>query len=316
LGGTYTPISATPGPVEFLECGMKHPPAPHAVRLALHPDPIVLKAPKPRKGRRKAGEDEETEDPDHNGAPMVFEDSDETHRMRAALDLINATNRPDRVSLPPDLCRGELAELASTVRGRGQWGGDQGEPGPAPEGVAAWLAQTALYRVFNNGTFDHGGRFYGAAWQRLPASWRRRLLIDGEPVAELDYGAFHPRLALHLLDRVEAPLDPYVAIEGLPRDLAKRVVNAMLNMAEGTARPPDWFRVRDAGMSWRDAVDLVRRGVPYLLPHFGSERELGGVADQPPGPSGPSPRPFLEHVEARLWGCGECGRLWGPLAGC
>ena len=48
-----------------------------------------------------------------------------------------------------------------------------------------------IRRIFNNGRFDEGGRFYGGWWQRLPSRWRQRIWIDGEAVAEVDFAAFH-----------------------------------------------------------------------------------------------------------------------------
>lgn len=50
-----------------------------------------------------------------------------------------------------------------------------------------------LYRVFNV-TFSQGGRFYGHWVQGLPRELRRHVLMNGEPVVELDYKAIHPNL--------------------------------------------------------------------------------------------------------------------------
>lgn len=44
-----------------------------------------------------------------------------------------------------------------------------------------------LYRVFNDGTFDHGGRFYGGWWQNIPSEYRRFLTLDSIPTVELDF---------------------------------------------------------------------------------------------------------------------------------
>jgi len=47
-----------------------------------------------------------------------------------------------------------------------------------------------LYRVFNDGTFAHGGRMYGGFWQWAPKRFRGKLTIDGKPTVELDYSGF------------------------------------------------------------------------------------------------------------------------------
>lgn len=86
----------------------------------------------------------------------------------------------------------------------------------------------AMHRVFNR-TFDLGGRMYGGWWQSVPSSARRDLLIDGCPVAEVDYHHLHPRLlyayAGHRLDG-----DAYT-IKGCEteRSLVKKALNTMVN---------------------------------------------------------------------------------------
>lgn len=57
------------------------------------------------------------------------------------------------------------------------------------------------FRSIFNGDFQHGGRLYN--WGKhygvthLPKKVRRTLLIDNEPIAELDFSGFHPRLLYH-----------------------------------------------------------------------------------------------------------------------
>jgi len=72
------------------------------------------------------------------------------------------------------------------------------------------LHRVRLYRVFNNESWDAGGRFYGGWWMRLSSEARARITIDGEPVVELDFKALHPRLAYHLAGQPFPPDDdPY-----------------------------------------------------------------------------------------------------------
>ena len=46
-------------------------------------------------------------------------------------------------------------------------------------------------RIFNNGSWLDGGRFYGSWWQRIPKKWRERIRIDMSPVVEIDYSGLH-----------------------------------------------------------------------------------------------------------------------------
>jgi hypothetical protein len=46
-----------------------------------------------------------------------------------------------------------------------------------------------IYRVFNNGRLDEGGRLYGGFWQQLSGEQREEdILINGEHVVGPDYG--------------------------------------------------------------------------------------------------------------------------------
>ena len=55
-----------------------------------------------------------------------------------------------------------------------------------------------LHRVFNQSSFDLGGRFYGATYQNLKKEWRKYLCINNEPVIEPDYSSLHIRMLYHL----------------------------------------------------------------------------------------------------------------------
>lgn len=67
-----------------------------------------------------------------------------------------------------------------------------------------------LYRVFNNGKFDQGGRFYGGDYQRLSEEQRAKILIDGESVVEVDYSGLHGRMIYHYYEKIDYLDDPYL----------------------------------------------------------------------------------------------------------
>ncbi|MBO9714995.1 MAG: hypothetical protein J7495_18940 [Sphingomonas sp.] len=94
-----------------------------------------------------------------------------------------------------------------------------------------------LHRVFSNGRWDHGGRFYGGWWQGLPSIDRARILIDGEDTVELDFRAYQPRLAFHLEGHPLAPADDPYSLPGhdpaIYREAVKTVFAKLLNAAPG-----------------------------------------------------------------------------------
>jgi|HubBroStandDraft_5_1064220.scaffolds.fasta_scaffold48076_1 hypothetical protein len=70
------------------------------------------------------------------------------------------------------------------------------------------LSAKSLYRVFNNGDWQQGGRFYGGWWQIVPSSWRESIAIDGEKTVELDYSGFLTRAIYHA-EGIDFRGDPY-----------------------------------------------------------------------------------------------------------
>ncbi len=50
-------------------------------------------------------------------------------------------------------------------------------------------------RIFNNGTFDDGGRFYGGWWQRIDGSYRQAIRMNDLSTVEIDYSSLQVILA-------------------------------------------------------------------------------------------------------------------------
>tara|TARA_R110002110_G_scaffold3305_4_gene16856 strand:+ start:457 stop:2043 length:1587 start_codon:yes stop_codon:yes gene_type:complete len=46
-------------------------------------------------------------------------------------------------------------------------------------------------RIFNRGSFDCGGRFYGGWWQRCPKEWRPKIFLNDQPTNEIDFSGLH-----------------------------------------------------------------------------------------------------------------------------
>ena len=87
------------------------------------------------------------------------------------------------------------------------------------------LSRKRVYRVFSNEDWKQGGRIYGAWWHSCPKELRKYILLDGEPVVELDFSAIHvlllyARLGENFLDEFS---DAY-AIEGYDFRSAMKVV--------------------------------------------------------------------------------------------
>jgi hypothetical protein len=105
-----------------------------------------------------------------------------------------------------------------------------------------------LHRIFNDGSFDHGGRLFGAWYQYVPGWLRRRILINDSSTVELDYSGMSLRMLHHLVgnDYQEDPysiaqLETYAAGTGHRRtyfrNSIKKLVQAMLNNEDDDCHP-------------------------------------------------------------------------------
>ncbi len=87
------------------------------------------------------------------------------------------------------------------------------------------LSKKRVYRVFSNEDWKCGGRIYGAWWHACPKELRKYILIEGEPVVELDFSAIHVLLLYaHLGENfLDEGVDAYT-IEGHDFRKAMKVV--------------------------------------------------------------------------------------------
>jgi hypothetical protein len=77
--------------------------------------------------------------------------------------------------------------------------------------------------------FDKNGRLFGGFWQNMKSDRRRHIRMNGEPVAELDYGSMFTRLAYAHIKKTPPHGDLY-AVPDLAdyRDGVKRAMNVLL----------------------------------------------------------------------------------------
>ena len=103
------------------------------------------------------------------------------------------------------------------------------------------LTQKFVARIFNNDSFQEGGRYWGGWWQRLSSKWRKRIRINDRKVVEIDYSGIHI-VMLYALKGIDywskINIDPY-NIKGLEqsermRDLLKVVLLSSINAENRT----------------------------------------------------------------------------------
>jgi len=121
-----------------------------------------------------------------------------------------------------------------------------------PEAGAIDFANRHLRRIFNNASWDDGGRFYGGWWQSVPSEYRQFIEIEGKMTEEWDYSSMAPSI-LYAMEGHPVPGDAYdipgwikaypqISAKGM-RGLIKKTFNQVLNSSKSTASEKQWFKL-------------------------------------------------------------------------
>ena len=161
---------------------------------------------------------------DNEGGLMDYADSSTTNQMRDNLKLIN--DQIARSWCDLYITDSDFEDLQTYLKVH-----DDKQP--------VDFSEQSLVRIFNNRSFDYGGRFYRGWWQHLPNNetkgiglkLRDYIRIDDSYTREYDYKALHPNL-LYLRAGLSMPIDDPYTIDGYEqyrKALFKPIFNAILN---------------------------------------------------------------------------------------
>ena len=168
-----------------------------------NPEVIILRA------RKKHGKSQ--------GDTIDYVDTPFTRTARRNLERINDFISGHMINL--DLTDDQELALLRRLRGR-----DDGYID---------FTKTRLVRIFNNGSFEEGGRFYGGWWQQIPGDYRTFMTINGKRTVQLDYSGMHFSIMYAQLGMDTPMEDPY-ALEGYDAGLRghiKKAFNIIINCA-------------------------------------------------------------------------------------
>ena len=219
---------------------------------------------KPKKEKKRKNEEKNDGDPKDF---LPLPDSPCVARMESNLARYNDFLRDHWV----DLLIPDDEFLALQRRSKGDPDRYFGDPG-RPIDLDLFVKRR-LHRVFNNGTLDHGGRFYGGWWQNIPKRYRARITINWAPTVEIDYSSMHPNM-LYAMEGKTAPKDCY-ALDGFPendRDLLKTTFQKLLN-AEGRIQPPLSDKLPE-GWNWNDILDGLQSLHEPISKYFGKGKGI------------------------------------------
>jgi hypothetical protein len=129
-----------------------------------------------------------------------------------------------------------------------------------------------LRRYFSRNSFQSGGRLFGGFWQCLKEAERLNgILINGEEVAEIDYGQLAARI-LYGLAGVPVPKGDLYEIPGLTRingqscrDGIKLLFNSLTFMEhEPTRKPKNSKDKLPSHLKIEQIVDLIKQAHPAI----------------------------------------------------
>jgi hypothetical protein len=150
---------------------------------------------------------------DEAGNSIEYEETEETKRMTENLKSINKALEKFAILLY--VTDEELKKLNERMA-------KDPEKGPID------FTNKKLKRIFNNSSFQQGGRFYGGWWQNVPRELRKYIRMDGKHVVECDYSGLHINM-LYAMENLPMPEGDVYELDGYSNDVTfRRFVKQML----------------------------------------------------------------------------------------
>lgn len=196
---------------------------------------------------------------DENKKQMEYDDTPETISKRA--DLVRINLLLDRTWIDVYLTDAEMSDLRLQMQSRAT------DDVHKPAGLD--FTRRSLVRIFNNGSWDEGGRFYGGWWQSIPRDSRRSITLNGKHTVEVDFSGMHVAL-LYAETGAELIGDAYdIGVPRLQRERVKEAFNILLNRKRRDPAPQG-FAEEENGISWTELTAKIYERHPLINQYFGS----------------------------------------------
>ena len=122
------------------------------------------------------------------------------------------------------------------------------------------LSKRTLVRIFSNGSFKQGGRFYRGWWHNVPSEYRKYITIDEKRTAEFDFSQLNPHLLYHSNYKQLGSEDAYDRVlDGEHRKVVKQAFNAMVQASSPLKNCPNDIDLSEADISWAELRDRIIR---------------------------------------------------------
>ncbi|MDA9310990.1 hypothetical protein N9Q35_02390 [Amylibacter sp.] len=115
------------------------------------------------------------------------------------------------------------------------------------------LSSRTLVRIFSNGSFEEGGRFYRGWWQNVPSEYRKFITIDEKVTTEYDFSQLSPHMLYFAYNKDMGQEDAYDRVlDGQHRKIVKQAFNAMVQSKTPLNSKPNKIDLDGLEMSWDD----------------------------------------------------------------
>ena len=115
------------------------------------------------------------------------------------------------------------------------------------------LSKRTLTRIFTNGSFEEGGRFYRGWWQNVPSEYRPFITIDESVTTEYDFSQLSPHMLYFAYNHELGEVDAYDRVlDGEHRDVVKQAFNAMVQSSSPLNQKPDKINMDRLEMDWQE----------------------------------------------------------------
>ena len=115
------------------------------------------------------------------------------------------------------------------------------------------LSRRTLVRIFANGSFEEGGRFYRGWWQNVPSEYRKFITIDEKVTTEYDFSQLSPHMLYFAYNKDMGQEDAYDRVlDGQHRKIVKQAFNAMVQSKTPLNLKPNKIDLDGLEMSWKD----------------------------------------------------------------
>ena len=120
------------------------------------------------------------------------------------------------------------------------------------------FSSRTLVRIFSNGSFKEGGRFYRGWWQNVPSEYRKYITLDMKKTCEYDFSQLNPHMLYFAYNKELGSEDAYDRVfDGEHRDLVKMAFNAMLQANTPLTSCPNDIDPSLADISWKELRERV-----------------------------------------------------------